>query len=182
MEEDVEERKGVVTRGGRPVTLLGPEIKVGQKAPGFKLMGIDWEEGELSQSRGKVRLISVVYSLDTPVCELQTQRFEDEAKKYRDDRNVEFYTISMDLPFAQARYFNAHGIKYLRFLSDFRDASFGKAYGVLTKEQHLLTRAVFVIDENDIVQYVDYVKEIGDQPDYNKAVKALKSLIPVKVK
>ncbi len=178
----MEERSGIVTKGGRPVTLIGPEIKVGQKAPDFRLMGTDWEEAELSQSKGKVRLISVVHSLDTPVCELQTQRFEDEAKKYRDVRNVEFYTISMDLPFAQARYFNAHGIKYLRFLSDFRDASFGKAYGLLIKEQHLLSRAVFVIDENDIVQYVEYVKEIGNQPDYSKAINALKNLISVKVK
>ncbi len=176
----MEERRGVVTRGGQPVTLLGPEIKVGQKAPDFRLIGMDWEVAELSESKGKVRLISVVHSLDTPVCELQTQRFEDEAKKYRDARNVEFYTISMDLPFAQERYFNAHGIKYLRFLSDFRDASFGKAYGLLIKEQHLLSRAVFVIDENDVVQYAEYVKEIGDQPDYDKAIEALKTLISVK--
>lgn len=177
----MEERKGIVTKSGRPVTLLGPEIKVGQKAPNFRLIGIDWEEVELSQSRGKARLISVVHSLDTPVCELQTQRFEDEARKFRDVRDVEFYTISMDLPFAQSRYFNAHGIKYLRFLSDFRDASFGKAYGLLTKEQHLLSRAVFIIDKEDIVLYVEYVKEIGDQPNYDKAMKSLNKLMPAKV-
>jgi len=178
----MEERKGVVTEDGQPVTLVGPEIKIGDKAPNFELMGIDWEEAKLSQSEGKVRIISVVYSLDTPVCELQTQRFEDEAKKYRDVREVKFYTISMDLPFAQARYFNAHGIRNLRFLSDFRDASFGKAYGLLIKEQHLLSRAVFIIDEKDIVRYVEYVKEIGDQPDYNKAFKVLKNLLPVTAK
>ncbi len=172
------ERKGIVTKGGKPVTLVGPEIKVGQKAPNFKLVDIDWNEVELSQSKGKVRLISVVHSLDTPVCDLQTQRFEEEAGKFKD---IVFYTISMDLPFAQSRYSGAHNIKNIKTLSDFRDASFGKAYGVLIKEQHLLSRAIFIIDDKDIVRYVEYVKEVGNQPDYDKALEALKNLTTVKV-
>ncbi len=174
----MEERKCIVTKGGKPVTLIGPEIKVGQKAPNFKLVDINWNEVELSQSKGKVRLISVVHSLDTPVCDLQTQKFEEEAGKFKD---VAFYTISMDLPFAQARYYESHKIKNLKTLSDFRDASFGKAYGVLIKEQHLLSRAIFIVDDKDVVRYVEYVKEVGNQPDYDKAIAALKNLVPAKV-
>ncbi len=174
----MQEREGVVTKGGKPVTLVGPEIKVGQKAPDFKLVDIDWNEVTLSQSRGKVRLLSVVHSLDTPVCDLQTQRFEEEAGKFKD---VVFYTISMDLPFAQSRYCGAHNIKNLKTLSDYRKATFGKAYGVLIKESWLLCRAIFIIDDKDIVRYVEYVKEVGSHPDYDAAIEALKKLLPVKV-
>ncbi len=169
----MKERKGVVTLGGKPVTLLGTEIKVGQKAPSFKMVAIDGKDVELSQSQGKIRLLSVVHSLDTSVCDLQTQRFEHEAGKLK---NVVIYTISMDLPFAQKRYCGAHDIKNLQTLSDHRDASFGLAYGVLIKDLRLHSRAIFVIDAEGVVRYVEYVKEVGQPPDYDKALEALKGL------
>jgi thiol peroxidase len=169
----MEERKNAVTFKGKPVTLLGPEIKVGQKAPDFTLMDSSMKEVKLSGSKGKVRLLSVVYSLETAICDLQTRTFEEEARKYK---NVAIYAISMDLPFGQARYTKEHDIKNTRVLSDYRDGSFGMAYGLLIKETRLLARAVFIIDAEDIVRYVEYVKEVGQAPDYEKAIKALKKL------
>jgi thiol peroxidase len=171
---NMEERKGVVTSQGNPITLLGPEIKVGQKAPDFRLLAIDMKEVELSQRRGKVRLLSVVTSLDTPVCDLQTQRFEEEAGKLKD---VVIYTISMDLPFAQARYCGAHNISNLQTLSDHREASFGTTYGVLIKELRLLSRAIFIVDRGDTVRYVEYVKEVTQHPDYEKAFETLQKVV-----
>lgn len=159
---------------GKQLALSGPEIKVGQKAPDFKLLAIDSTEVELSQSRGKVRLLSVVHSLDTSVCDLQTQRFEEEAAKFKD---VVIYAISMDLPFAQARYCGAHNIKNLKTLSDHRKASFGQDYGVLIEGLRLLSRAVFIIDRDDAVRYVEYVPEVAQQPDYDKAIEALKRVV-----
>jgi len=170
----MEERKGAVTFQGNPITLLGSEIKVGQKAPDFRLLATDMKQVELSQSKGKVRLLSVVPSLDTQVCDLQTQRFEEEAGKFKD---VVIYTISMDLPFAQARYCGAHNITNLQTLSDHRDASFGVAYGVLIKELRLLSRAIFIIERDDTVRYVEYVNEISQHPDYDRAIEALKSVV-----
>jgi thiol peroxidase len=169
----MEEREGVVTLQSKPVTLVGPEIKVGDKAPDFTLQTIDMEDLSLSESRGKVRVLSVVHSLDTPVCDLQTQWFEEEAGNMKD---VVIYTISMDLPFAQARYCGAHNITNLKTLSDHRDASFGTAYGVLIKGLRLLCRAVFIVDRDDTVRYVEYVKEVGNAPDYEKALEALKKV------
>jgi thiol peroxidase len=159
---------------GKLLTLSGKEINVGQKAPDFKLLAIDLSEVELSQSKGKVRLLSVVHSLDTNVCDLQTQRFEEEAAKFKD---VIIYAISMDLPFAQARYCGAYDIKNLQTLSDHRQASFGRAYGVLIKELRLLSRAVFIIDRDDIVRYVEYVPEVAQHPDYDKAIESLKNVV-----
>lgn len=166
--------KRTVTLKGKPLTLSGPEIKVGQKAPDFKLLATDFAEVRLAQSRGKVRLLSVVHSLDTEVCDLQTQRFEAEAANFE---GVVIYAISMDLPFAQARYCGAHNIKNLKTLSDHREASFGRAYGVLIEELRLLSRAIFIIDRNDIVRYVEYVPEVTQHPDYNKAIEALKNVV-----
>ena len=163
-----------VTLKGRPLALLGPEIKVGQKAPNFKLLAIDSTNVELSQSKGKVRLLSVVHSLDTNVCDLQTQRFEEEAAKFKD---VIIYAISMDLPFAQARYCGAHDISNLKTLSDHREASFGHAYGVLIEELRLLSRAIFIIDQDDTVRYVEYVPEVTQPPDYDRAIEALKRVV-----
>ena len=159
---------------GKPVRLVGPELKVGQKAPPFKLLAIDMSEVELSQSKGKVRLLSVVHSLDTGVCDLQTQRFEAEASKFKD---VVIYTISVDLPFAQARYCGAHSISNLKTLSDHREASFGRAYGVLIEKLRLLSRAIFIIDGDDIVRYVEYVPEVTQHPDYDRAIEGLKNVI-----
>lgn len=166
----MEERRGVVTFKSNPVTLVGPEIKVGDKAPDFRLLTTEMTEVWLSESKGRVRLLSVVPSLDTPVCDLQTQRFEEEASKLGD---LVIYTISMDLPFAQARYCGAHNITNLRTLSDHREASFGVAYGVLIKELRLLSRAVFIVDRDDIVRYVEYVKEITQHPEYDSALETL---------
>lgn len=169
----MEERKGIVTFQSKPVTLVGPEIKVGDKAPDFTLQTIDMEDLSLSESRGKVRVLSVVTSLDTPVCDIQTQWFEGEAGKHRD---VVIYTISMDLPFAQSRYCGANNITSLKTLSDHREASFGTAYGVLIKELRLLSRAVFIVDRDDVVRYAEYVKEVGTPPDYDKALEALEKI------
>lgn len=176
------ERSGVVTLEGESLTLLGLEVKVGQKAPDFKLVApysriedfATAKEVELAQSKGKVRLISVVPSLDTLVCDLQTQRFEEEAKAFE---NVVFYTISMDLPFTQARYCGLKKVSQMGVLSDYRDRSFGLAYGVLIKELHLLSRAIFIIDENDTVKYIEYVKEISQPPNYDAGLAALQSVI-----
>ena len=170
----MEERRGVVTLKGKPVTLVGPEIKAGQKSPNFKLINPDMREVELSETKGKVRLLSAVHSLDTPVCDLQTQRFEEEASRSKD---VVIYTISMDLPFAQARYCGARNIKSLQTLSDHRDASFGTAYGVLIKELRLHSRAIFIIDRDDTVRYVEYVREVGHHPDYDRAIDALQKVL-----
>ena len=167
------ETERTVNLKGEPLVLAGPEIKVGQKAPDFKLLAIDSTDVELSQSQGKVRLLSVVHSLDTNVCDLQTQRFEEEAAKFKD---VIIYAISMDLPFAQARYCGANNIKNLQTLSDHREASFGRAYGVLIEKLRLLSRAIFIIDREDIVQYVEYVPEVAQPPDYDKAIEALQNV------
>jgi thiol peroxidase len=168
------ETKRTVMLKGKPMTLAGSGIKAGQKAPDFKLLAIDSTNVELAQSKNKVRLLSVVHSLDTDVCDLQTQRFEQEAANFKD---VIIYAISMDLPFAQARYCGAHNIKNLKTLSDHRDASFGRAYGVLIEELRLLSRAIFIIDRNDIVQYAEYVPEVTQHPDYDKAIKTLKKVV-----
>ena len=168
-----ETRRAVILKG-KPVALVGPEIKAGQKAPDFKLLATDWSEVSLSRSAGKVRLLSVVYSLDTGICDLQTQRFEQEAAGLQ---GVIFYAISMGLPFAQARYCGAHNIKNLRTLSDYRDASFGRAYGVLIEETRLLSRAIFIIDRDDTVRYVEYVPEVGRHPQYDRAVEVLRQVI-----
>ena len=165
--------KRTVTIKGKLYTLAGPEIRVGQKAPDFKLTATDFSEVELSQSKGKVRLLSVVHSLDTGICDLQTQWFEQEAGVFKE---VVIYTISMDLPFAQARYCGARAITNLKTLSDYKDASFGNSYGVLIQELRLHSRAIFIIDANDIIRYVEYVPEVAQPPDYDKAIAALKEL------
>ena len=168
-----QERKGAVTFKGNPVTLVGPELKAGDKAPDFKVLGKGLAEITLASSKGKTRLISVVPSVDTPVCEMQTKRFNEEASKL--PSNVEVLTVSMDLPFAQARFCGAQNADKITPLSDHRDASFGKAYGVLIKELRLLTRAVFIVGQDDKIQYVEYVKEVTQHPDYDKALGALKA-------
>ena len=170
------ERKNVTFKGN-PITLIGPELKAGDKAPDFKALGKGLVEVTLAESKGKTRLISVVPSLDTPVCELQTKRFNEEASKL--PSNIVVYTVSMDLPFAQGRFCTAQHADKITCLSDHRDASFGKAYGTLIKELRLLTRAVFVVGPDDKIQYVEYVKEVTQHPDYEKALAVLKT--PVKV-
>ena len=168
-----EERTGIVTLRGNPVTLLGPEIKVGQKAPDFTVLTTKLEPYTLKDTAGKVRLIASVPSLDTPVCDTETRRFNEEAAKLGE--NVVVLTISVDLPFAQARWCGAAGIDRVITLSDHRDLSFGLAYGVAIKELRLLARAVFVVDANDTVTYVQYVPEVTQQPDYEAALAAARA-------
>lgn len=168
-----QERKGVVTFKGNPLTLIGPELKAGDKAPEFKALAKDLSEVSLASSKGKTRLISVVPSVDTPVCELQTKRFNEEASRL--PAHVAVYTVSMDLPFAQTRFCGAQNADKITCISDHREASFGKAYGVLIKELRLLARAVFVVGADDRIQYAEYVKEVTQHPDYDKALNVLKA-------
>ena len=163
-----QERQGVILFKGNPMTLIGPELKVGDKAPDFQVTAGDLSAVTLGNFKGKTKLISVVPSLDTPVCDQQTRRFNEEAGKLPAD--VEVLTISMDLPFAQKRFCSAAGISKVRTLSDYKSASFGQAYGVLIKELHLLTRSVFIIGPDDKIQYVEYVKEVTVHPNYEAAL------------
>ncbi|UCZ52283.1 thiol peroxidase [Bacillus shivajii] len=161
-----------VTFKGNPVTLTGNQVKVGDKAPDFTVLANDLSEVALSDSSGKVRLISVVPSIDTGVCEQQTRKFNEEAAKLD---GVEVLTISVDLPFAQKRWCAAEGIDNLQVLSDHRDLSFGENYGVAIKELRLLSRSIFVVDSSDKVTYVEYVPEVTEHPDYNAALEAATS-------
>lgn len=167
-----QERKGAVTFKNNPITLIGPEVKAGDKAPDFKILAQDLSETTLANFKGKTLVISVVPSLDTPVCEKQTIRFNDEASKLPD--SVAVITVSMDLPFAQKRFCSANNTGKIKTYSDHRDASFGTAYGALIKELRLLTRAIFIVAPNGKVQYVEYVKEVTQFPDFDKALNALK--------
>lgn len=168
------ERKGIVTFAGNPLTLVGDEVKVGDKAPAFTVLDKDLREAKLSDFTRKVKIISVTPSLDTPVCDLQARKFNAEAGALGDQ--VAVINISMDLPFAIARFCTSAGIEKIRALSDHRDASFGNAYGVLIKELRLLSRSIFVIDSSDVIRYIEVVPEITNQPDYNKALAETKKL------
>ena len=171
----MQERAGLVTMKGNPVTLLGTELKVGDKAPDFVAVDNDLNPVSFELFRGKVCIISSVPSLDTPVCDMETRRFNDEAGRLGD--NVEILTISMDLPFAQKRWCGAAGVDKLKTLSDHRDAAFGQAYGLLIKGLRLLARAVFVVDKEGTIRYVELVKEIASEPDYDSVLKAVKELV-----
>lgn len=171
-----QDRPGAVTMKGNPVTLVGPELNVGDKAPDFSAIeAIGSPPVTLDSLKGKVKVFNVVVSVDTPVCDVQTKRFNQEAANLPDD--VEILTVSMDLPFALKRYCGAEGIDKVRTISDYRDASFGEAYGVLIKELHLLARAVFVVDKDDNIQHVEYVNEVTTEPNYDSAIDAIKSLV-----
>lgn len=168
-------RSGIVTIGGNPLTLLGPELQVGDRAPDFIVLDGDLQEFRLSDTQGRIRLVNVVPSLDTPICDQQTRRFNEEAASTPE--SVVFLTISMDLPFAQNRFCSTAGIDKIRVFSDYRDRSFGLSYGLLAKEIQLLARSIFIIDENNIVRYVQVVPEIKSHPDYEAALNALKDLL-----
>lgn len=166
-----QERKGAATFKGNALTLIGPELKAGDKAPNFQLLGGDLSPVTLESFKGKTKLVSVVPSLDTPVCDLQTKRFNEEASKL--PSGVVVLTVSTDLPFAQTRWCGAAHADKVKCLSDHREASFGKAYGVLIKELRLLSRSIFVIGPDDKIKYVEYVKEITQHPNYEKALNSL---------
>ncbi len=167
------ERTGVVTLMGNPVTLVGPAVGVGDKAPDFTVVDAGLAPVTLADIGPGAKLISVVPSLDTPVCEAQTRRFNEEAAKIP---GVAFATISVDLPFAQARFCATHGIETLKTLSDYNGHSFGQAYGVLIKEVKLVARAVFVIDKAGVVTYAEVVPEATNHPDYESALAAARAL------
>jgi thiol peroxidase len=168
----MEERKNGTTLKGNSFTLIGPEIKVGQAAPEFTALAGDLSPVTLASSKGKTRLICSVPSLDTPVCDAETRRFNEEGAKLQ---GVEVIIVSVDLPFAQGRFCQTAGIKNVKCLSDHRDVSFGRAYGTLIKELRLLSRAIFVVGPDDKVQYVEYVKDVASHPNYDAALSALKA-------
>jgi thiol peroxidase len=171
----MKERAGLVTTKGNPLTLIGDELKVGDSAPEFAALNNDLSPVTLSSFGGKVLVISSVPSLDTAVCDRETQRLEEEAGNLGSD--VRMLTISMDLPFAQKRWHGATGVDQIITLSDHRDAAFGKAYGVLIKELRLLARAVFVIDRQGKIRYIQLVKEVSEEPDYDAIADAVKKVL-----
>jgi thiol peroxidase len=156
------------------MTLVGPEVKAGQKAPDFQGVDNSMQPVTLASTGDKVRIFSVVPSLDTPVCDVQTKRFNEESGKLPD---VSIYTFSMDLPFAQKRWCGAFGVDHVKMVSDHRDASFGTAYGTLIKELRILSRAIFVVDKDNVVRYVEYVKEVGEHPNYDAALAAARGAL-----
>jgi thioredoxin-dependent peroxiredoxin len=169
------ERTGIITFAGNPLTLVGNEAKVGDKASGFTVLDKELKPISLNDLQGKVKLISVTPSLYTPVCDLQARTFNEQAAALPDSITV--LNISMDLPFAIARFCANAGIEKIKTLSDHRDASFGTAYGVLIKELRLLSRSIFVIDQKDVITYIEMVPEITNPPNYDKALAEVKKLV-----
>jgi thioredoxin-dependent peroxiredoxin len=170
----MKERSGLVTINGNPMTLVGNEVKVGDSAPEFEVLDNDLNLFRFSSKQQKITIITSLPSLDTSVCDMETRRFNQEASSLGDD--VQVLAISMDLPFAQKRWCAAAGVKNVLTLSDHRNASFGMAYGVLIKEVRLLARAVFVVGKDNIVRYHELVAEVGSEPDYQAALKAVREL------
>ena len=169
------ERPGLVTFAGNPLILIGDAVKVGDKAPGFTAVDKELNEVKLSDFAGKVKIVSVTPSLDTPVCDLQARKFNEEAQKLPDA--VIVLNVSMDLPFAIARYCADAGLDKVKALSDHREASFGMSYGVLIKGLRLLARSIFVIDKDNVIRYQQIVPEVTHQPDYDRALAEAKKLI-----
>jgi len=173
----VSERTGIVTMMGNPVTLLGDEPKVGDRAPEFEVMDNHLKTVKFSTFENKITIIASVPSLDTPICDKETRRFNEIASELGPE--VEIITISMDLPFAQERWCREARVDKLRTYSDHRDASFGMSYGVLIKELRLLARAVYVIDAKGVIRHVQLVHEIGEEPNYDEALKEIRKLLQV---
>jgi len=171
----MEERTGIITMKGNPLTLVGNEVKAGEGAPDFTVLDNNLSPVRLSSFRGKICILSSVPSLDTPVCDLETRKFNEEASRLGPD--VVILTLSMDLPFAQKRWCAASGVDKVQTLSDHRDATFGISYGVLIKELRLLARAVFLVDQKGTLRYVQIVKELTNEPDYEAILHALKKLV-----
>jgi thiol peroxidase len=168
------ERKGIVTFQGSPLTLLGEEPALGMPAPEFQALDVELKPVGLGSFKGKICVLCSVPSLDTPVCDMETRRFNQEAVNLGQD--VEVVVVSMDLPFAQRRWCAGAGVDRVRTVSDHRDASFGLAYGTLIKELRLLTRAVFVVDRNGVLTYSQWVKEITKEPDYEEVLEAIERI------
>ncbi len=172
--QELEERPGATTLRGNAMTLLGPELKPGDQAPDFELVNDSLQPVNLQKTGEAVRIFSVVPSLDTPVCDAQTRRFNEEVTKMP---GLEIYSISMDLPFAQKRWCGAYGIDKVKMLSDHKTGSFGEAYGTLIKELRIESRAIFVVGKDGRIGHVEYVKEVADHPDYESALSAARSLL-----
>jgi thioredoxin-dependent peroxiredoxin len=168
------ERAGATTLKGNPLTLVGPELQPGDAAPDFSLVDNSLKPVTLADTGHNVRIISVVPSLDTPVCDAQTKRFNEETAKLP---GVDIYTVSMDLPFAQKRWCGAFGVDKVKMLSDHKDASFGSHYGTLIKELRIESRAIFVVDQNNKIRHVEYVKEVADHPNYESALAAARKAL-----
>lgn len=170
----MEERTEKVTMKGNPLTLMGSSLKIGDTAPDGVLLNNDLQPVNLSDFRGQVCVVSSVPSLDTPVCDMETRRFNQEAESLGQDLKI--LTVSMDLPFAQKRWCGAAGVDHVITLSDHRDAAFGEGYGVLIKELRLLARAVFIVDREGVVRYIQLVEELTQEPDYDAVLSALKEI------
>ncbi|MEM1109024.1 MAG: thiol peroxidase [Planctomycetota bacterium] len=169
------ERPETVTLKGNPMTLLGDELKVGDAAPDFSLKANDMSDKSLADYAGKVKLISVVPSLDTPVCDTETRKFNEAASGLGD--GVVVLTVSVDTPMAQKRWCGAAGVENVETLSDFKDHAFGPAYGVRIKEVGLLARQIFVVDADDKITYTQLVTEVAEEPDYDAALAAAKAAL-----
>ncbi|MHC5180981.1 MAG: thiol peroxidase [Planctomycetota bacterium] len=169
------ERENMITFQGNPLTLVGDAVSVGQTAPDFTVAANDLSPYALSDDKGKVIVVSVVPSLDTPVCDTQTRKFNEAAADLGDD--VVVLTVSMDLPFAQSRWCGAAGVDQVKTVSDYKEADFGRKYGLLIKELHLLARAVLVIDSAGIIRYSQLVSEVTEEPDYSAVIEAVKGLL-----
>jgi thiol peroxidase len=167
------ERSAATTLKGNPYTLVGPELKAGDKAPDFQAVDNSLKPVTLATTGKGVRIFSVVPSLDTPVCDAQTKRFNEESGKLP---NVSFYSFSMYLPYAQKRWCGAFGVDHVKMVSDHASGSFGQSYGTLIKELRIHSRAIFVVDKDNTIRYVEYVKEVGEHPNYEAALAAAKAL------
>lgn len=171
----MKERTGVITVRGVPLTLIGDEVKVGDRAPDFSVIDNNLGSFSLSSLNGAIIVISAVPSLDTPTCDLETRRFNEEAARLSQD--VRIITISMDLPFAQKRWCAAAGVERVKTYSDHRDADFGTKYGVLTKESRLLARAVFVVDREGTIRHIEVVGDVSREPHYDDILAAVARLV-----
>lgn len=171
----MKKNKQEVTFSGSSVTLLGEEAKVGNKAADFTVVDADMKPVKLSDYSGKIKILSVAPSIDTPVCANQTRRFNREATKLNDKISV--LSISVDLPFALKRFCGAEGIDNVDTLSDHKETDFGLKYGFLIEGLRILARGIVIIDENDMIRYVEYVSEIGEEPDYEKALEEVRKLV-----
>jgi thiol peroxidase len=166
------ERPGGTTLKGKPLTLVGPELKQGDSAPDFSTVDGGLQAVSLAGTGSQVRIFSVVPSLDTPVCDAQTKRFNEEAARLP---GVDIFTISMDLPFAQKRWCGAFGVDKVKMLSDHKDGSFGSQYGTLIKELRIESRAIFVLDKDNVIRHAENVKEVADFPNYDAALAAARA-------
>jgi len=170
-----QERTGIITFKGNPMTLLGPALEAGEAAPDFAVVDNGLAPVTLASYAGKIKVVSAVPSLDTPVCDMETRRFNQEAANLPD--NVKVLTISLDLPFAQKRWCGAAGIDRVTTLSDYQERSFALAYGVLIKELKLLSRSIFIIDANNIIRYIQHVPEVTQEPEYAAVLAAVRTLL-----